>query len=294
MNLVKPQILSQGDTIEIIAPAGQVEYDQIMTAKNYFESKGFRVKLGEHIFDMDRYLAGVDEARVQDLHNAFLDEEVKGIICARGGYGAIRLIKMIDFEIIRSNPKFFCGYSDITALSAMFLKHSGLITFSGPMAQSDFNTYEPQGLTEESFFKALEGIPQNYYYNTIYKTGHAEGITFGGNLSTLVSLCGIDFIPDKDFIFFAEDINEPVYKLDKMFQQLINIKKFRQNIKGIAFGEFIGVDDEHWLEQLLKEVASLLDVPAYGGFSFTHGPAKQTIPFGACAKLKSNGNLILL
>ena len=291
MNLVKPRILAEGDTIAIIAPSGPVEYDQIMLAKSYFETKGFKIKLGSHIFETDRYLAGEDKARVEDLHSAFLDEEVNGIICARGGYGAIRLIKMIDFEVIRRHPKFFCGYSDITALSAMFLKHSDLITFSGPMAQSDFNTYEPQGLTEESFFKALRGIPQEYYYNKIYKAGQAEGIIFGGNLSTLVSLCGIDFIPERDFIFFVEDVNEPVYKLDKMFQQLINMKQFRKNIKGIAFGEFTGVDDEQWLELLLAEVASTLDVPAYGGFSFTHGEAKQTIPYGAYAKL--DGNIII-
>jgi len=291
MNLVKPPILSDGDTIEIIAPSGAVEYDQIMLAKDYFENKGFRVKLGANLFKTNSYLAGTDEERVGDLHEAFLDKDVNAIICARGGYGAIRLIKLIDFELIRRNPKIFCGYSDITALSAMFMKYSDLITFSGPMAQSDFNTSEPDSFTEESFFNALKGRPQEYCSKTTFVEGIANGITFGGNLSTIVSLCGIDFIPDEDFIFFVEDVNEPVYKLDKMFNQLINIKKFRQNIKGIAFGEFTGADDEEWLENLIKEVAYTMNVPSYGGFAFTHGISKQTVPYGAYAKL--DGNLII-
>lgn len=291
MNLVKPAILSSGDTIAIVAPAGIVEYEQIMLAKTYFENKGYKVKLGKNIFNDDRYFAGNDMARVEDLHDAFLDDEVKAIVCARGGYGTIRLIKYIDFDIIRRHPKIFCGYSDITALSAMFLKHSDLITFSGPMAQSDFNTSCPDGITEKSFFNVLQGGYEEYCSVTTIKEGCAEGITFGGNLSTLVSLCGIDFIPDEEFIFFVEDVNEPVYKLDKMFNQLINIKKFRQNVRGIAFGEFIGVDDETWLNKLFVEVADILQVPAYGGFLFTHGDKKQTIPYGAYAKL--DGNLII-
>ncbi len=285
MNLVKPPILSVGDTVAIIAPAGVVEYELIMSAKKYFESKGFKVKLGKNIICNNRYFAGTDEERVEDVHDAFLDDDVKAIVCARGGYGTIRLIKYIDFELIRRHPKIFCGYSDITALSAMFLKHSDLITYSGPMAQSDFSSGIPDELTEYSFFNVLKGGYEEYFSKTTFKEGVAEGITFGGNLSTLVSLCGIDFIPDEGFIFFVEDINEPVYKLDKMFNQLINIKKFRENIRGIAFGEFLGVDDSFWLEELQKEVTDILNVPSYGGFSFTHGDSKQTIPYGARAIL---------
>lgn len=285
MNLLKPNPLHKGDTIAIIAPSGAVEFEPIMRAKKYFENMGYRVKLGKNIFASERYLAGDDSKRAEDLHCAFADEEVKAIVCARGGYGAIRLIKLIDFEIIRSNPKIFCGYSDVTALSAMFLKHADLITYSSPMAASDFSCLAPNHLTEKSFFKVLSGENDFYMSKDTYIEGKAEGITFGGNLSTLVSLCGIDFIPDEGFIFFAEDVNEPVYKLDKMLNQLINIKKFRKNIQGIAFGEFTGVDDDKWLQELLIETANILNVPAYGGFKFTHAEEKQTLPYGAYALL---------
>ena len=291
MNLIKPNPLKQGDTIAIIAPSGPVEFEPVSRAKRYFEEKGYRVKLGEHLFDADRYLAGSDEARVEDLHNAFADKEINAIICARGGYGAIRLIKLIDFELIKNNPKIFCGYSDVTLLSALFLKYANLITYSSPMAVSDFANDSVDEVTEASFFKVLGGEKDFYMSKTTYSPGKAEGIIWGGNLSTVVSLCGIDFIPDQDFIFFAEDVNEPVYKLDKMLNQLINIKKFRNNIKGIAFGEFTGTDDEEWLTALLQEASNILGVPSYGGFKFTHSCEKQTLPYGGYAVLDGTINI---
>lgn len=279
MNLIKPPYLNEGDTVAIIAPAGEVIYDEIIRAQAYLERHNLRVKLGKNVFKSCRYMAGTDEERVDDLHEAFLDKSVNAIICARGGYGSIRLIKHIDFDIIRRNPKIFCGYSDITALSLMFAKHSDLITFSGPMAQSDFN--DVTDFTAKSFLNVLSGGCEEYLSTITYSHGMSEGILWGGNLSTIVSLCGIDFIPDEDFIFFAEDLNEAPYRIDKMLNQLINMKEFRKHCKGIAFGEFLDCGDEKWLEEIFTETAQILDVPAYGGFKFTHAADKQTIPIGA-------------
>ena len=284
MNLIKPPYLKEGDTISIIAPAGVVEYDEIMKAKNYFEGFGFRVKIGEHTFNSFRNMAGRDEERVLDLHEAFFDSEVNAIVCARGGYGSIRLIKLIDFEIIRRNPKIFCGFSDISALSIMFAKHADLITFSGPMAQSDFNSISE--FTEKSFFNVLSGGEEEYFSKKMFREGNAQGLIWGGNLSTVVSLCGIDFIPDEDLIFFTEDLNEPEYKIDKMMNQLVNIKEFRAHCKGIACGEFLDCGDEKWLEDIFTETAELLNVPAYGGFMFSHAADKQTVPVGALGILQ--------
>ena len=119
MNLIKPKKLKKGDTIAIIATSGNVNIEKIKEGVKYFHEKGFNVKLGKNIEKTDKYMAGSDIERLEDLHNAFADEEVNAIICARGGYGAIRLIDKIDYSIIQNNPKIFCGYSDITALSAM-------------------------------------------------------------------------------------------------------------------------------------------------------------------------------
>ena len=288
MKLIKPENLKSGDTIAIIAPAGAVQYEEIMRAKDYFENLGYKIIFGEHLFETDRYFAGNDKKRAEDLHNAFLNKEVNAILCARGGYGCLRLLKYIDFDIIKNNPKIFCGYSDITVLSLMFLKHAGLITYSGPMAQSDYNTECPEPLTEKSFFNVLRGNSEEYSSTEVIKSGKTEGIIWGGNLSSIVSLCGIDFIPDEDFILFLEDVNEPAYNIDKMLTQLCNIKEFRTRIKGIAFGEFAGCDNEVWLKEIFEETAELLDVPAYSGFKFSHNALKQTIPIGLKGVLDGN------
>lgn len=278
MNLIKPPYLNEGDTIAIIAPAGAVEYDEIIKAQVYFERHNLRVKLGKNIFKSNRYMAGTDEERVADLHDAFLDDSVNAIVCARGGYGSIRLIKSIDFDLIRRHPKIFCGFSDITALSLMMAKYSDLITFSGPMAQSDFNDITE--FTEKSFFNVLSGGFEEYFSTYTIQSGNTEGMIWGGNLSTIVSLCGIDFILEEDFILFVEDLNESAYKIDKMLNQLINMKEFRLHCKGILFGEFLDCGDESWIREIFEEVVSILDVPAYGGFKLTHAKDKQTIPIG--------------
>lgn len=289
MNLIKPKKLKKGDTIAIIATSGNVNIEKIQKGIEYFQNKGYKIKLGKNIEKSFRYMAGTDEERLEDLHNAFLDKEIDAIICARGGYGAIRLIDKIDYSIVKNNPKIFCGYSDITALSSMFLTKANLITFSGPMVQSDFShNREINKFTEESFFDTVTQNNCQIRPNNLitYKNGDAEGILWGGNLATIVSLCGKDFIPDREFIFFAEDLNEPVYKIDKYFRQLLNIQKFRKNIQAIILGDFLDIDNSKWLEDLFKEIAKELDIPTVGGFPISHTESKATIPYGGYAKLK--------
>ncbi len=290
MNLIKPNKLQPGDTIGIIAPAGEVNMEKILNSKKYFEQHGFKVKFGSNIDKCINYLAGTDEERAQDINNAFADSEIKAIICARGGYGTIRLIDNVDFKLIKSNPKIFCGYSDITALSALMLKNSGLITFSGAMAQSDFSSSNINSFTESHFFNALYGnnIILNAASPVIYNPGTADGILFGGNLSTLASLCGTDFIPDKKFIFFAEDLNEPVYKIDRYFTQLLNIDVFRKNISAIVLGDFLDIDNQNYFDDLFKLLSKELNIPIISRFPITHAREKVTIPYGAEAKLTNS------
>ncbi len=282
MNLIKPKKLEKGDTISIIAPSGGVESDEnLLRATAYLKSLGYNIKWGKNVLKTNKYLAGTDNERLEDLHNAFKDKGINAIIALRGGYGAIRLINKIDYNLIKQNPKIFAGYSDITGLSAMLLKHSGLITYSAPMINGDFGIKSKDKFTIDNFFKTVATTKkQEIKAQTILKEGKASGITFGGNLATLVSLCGLDFIPNQKFIFFAEDLNEPVYKLDKMFTQLLNIEEFRKNISGIVFGEFLDIDNDEWLNSLQKEIVQELKVPAISGLKITHAREKLTIPIG--------------
>ena len=284
-------------TIGIIALSGACDKEKVLNAKKFFESNGFNVKLSENIFDKDRYLAGSDENKLEELHKFFSDSEIDVIMCARGGYGAIRLINNIDYDLIKKNPKIFCGFSDVTALLLMIYKKTGMVVYHGPMATSDFGdepySLKGRGDTYTCFLDAIKGEKLQFQGNKIYKDASAQGIIWGGNLATVVSLCGLDFIPNEDFIFFTEDLNEPVYKIDKMFQQLINIEKFKQYCKGIVLGDFLDCGNEEWLQEYFKELAQKLEIPIVGGFKITHEREKITVPIGRQAKLAGNKLVIL-
>lgn len=290
MNLIKPKKLNLNDKIGIIAPAGAVDSEvQALKAKEFFENLGYKIVFGKNIFNKKNYLAGTDAEKLEDLHNFFLDPEIKAIFCLRGGYGSIRLINKINYNLIKNNPKIFAGYSDITALCTMFLKRAGLITYHAPMFQSDFGVEKVSEFTLNHFLEVIsEDKKQILKAEKIYKQGSASGITFGGNLSTIVSLCGVDFIPNEEFIFFTEDINEPAYKIDKMFRQLLNIDKFRQNLKGLILGDFTGIDNKKYLDDLFKELSLELNIPILSGFKITHEKDKITVPIGEIAKIQGD------
>lgn len=275
-------MIKQGDTIGIVALAGKCEPQLIQQAVKNIEALGFKVKLSKNIFYSNNYLAGSDEDKINELHRFFLDPDVKLILNARGGYGSIRLIENINYSLIKANPKPFCGFSDITALLLMFYKKCGLVTYHSPMLSSDFVNIND--FTKDNFFKAINGESLEFVGTKIYKAGVVKGILWGGNLATVVSLCGQDFIPDDDFIFFVEDLNEPVYKIDKMFTQLFNIEDFRKKCKAIILGDFLNVDNEEWLDAFFAS----FNLPTVGGYKITHNEEKITLPIGKLATLENN------
>lgn len=278
-------------TIGIIALSGVIDKEKLNFAINNLKSLGYNVKLSKNIFDTNRYLAGNDKDKVEELEKFFLDPKIDIIMTARGGYGAIRLIDKIDYNILKNHPKIFTGFSDVTALLLMIYKKTGMVTYHGLMATPDFGfDCEIDEFSFRQFQAAINDEELNLEGNKIYRDGAAEGIIWGGNLATLVSLCGTDFIPNEDFIFFAEDLNEPVYKIDKMFTQLFNIKEFKKYCKGIVLGDFLDCGNEKWLEEFFVELSGIHQIPIVGGFKITHNRKKITIPIGKKAIL-SGANL---
>ena len=268
-------------TIGIIALSGVIDKEKLNFAINNLKSLGYNVKLSKNIFDTNRYLAGNDKDKVEELEKFFLDPKIDIIMAARGGYGAIRLIDKIDYNILKNHPKIFTGFSDVTALLLMIYKKIGMVTYHGLMATPDFGfDCEIDEFSFQNFQAAINGEELNFEGNKIYRDGTAEGIIWGGNLATLVSLCGTDFIPNEDFIFFAEDLNEPVYKIDKMFTQLFNIKEFKKYCKGIVLGDFLDCGNEKWLEEFFVEFSEIHQIPIVDGFKITHNRKKITIPIG--------------
>lgn len=275
-------------TIGIIALSGDVDKNKLELAVINLENLGFNVVLSKNIFDKKRYLAGDDDTKLKALYDFVQNPDIDLIMSARGGYGLIRLVNKIDYSIIKNNPKPFVGFSDFTALLLLIYKNTGMITYHGPMACTDFGEENYSKFTYESFVKAINNESLMFEGSKIYKSGFAKGVIWGGNLATVASLCALDFIPNEDFIFFAEDLNEPVYKIDKMFTQLFNIETFRKYCKGIVLGDFLDVDNQKWLEELFHE----FPVPTVGGFKITHNNEKITIPIGAKAVL-SDQTLII-
>ena len=237
MKITVPQKLKQGDTIGIIAPAGVItDKNALERGISYLKNLGFNIKLSDFVYERDRYLAGSDDIRAAQINNFFADDSVDAIICARGGYGSIRILDKIDYSLIKKNPKIFAGFSDITALQLMIYKKTGLVTYSAPMICSDFGQECVNDYTMLNFFNiVMKNFSQKFDGYSIQDNKKVEGILWGGNLSSLVSLCGLDFLPKQSFIFFIEDLNEPVYKIDRMLQQLLNIKDFRHLVTYALF-----------------------------------------------------------
>ena len=281
-NIFAPK-LKKGDTIGFLCVSGDIkDYSRLENAKKLFENRGYRVLISDTTKTHKNYLCANDSERAEALNNFFADESINAIIACRGGYGAIRILDKIDYDVIKNNPKIFCGYSDITALQLIIYKKTGLVSYNAPMIYSDFGL-DFDEYTVENFFGTLtQGIkeicldkPQIFY------PGTTTGILWGGNLSTVQSLCGLDFIPDDKFVFAAEDINEPSYKIDKMFTQLLNIFQFKNNLSGIILGDFSGIDNEDYFYDFIKELASDLKIPFASGLKFGHEKQKLTFPIGA-------------
>lgn len=285
-----PAKLKKNDTIGLLSVSGDIqEYQYIENAINYFQSCGFKTVVSKNITAKKNYLSGDDNIRADALNGFFADDSINAIVCARGGYGAIRLLDKIDYESIKKHPKIFCGYSDITALQLMIYKKANLVTYNAPMAYSDFGRGTTD-FTKQSFWNVLKnGITKiKIEKPKVYQSGKVKSTLWGGNLSTIQSLCGQDFIPDKDFIFITEDINEPVYKIDKMFTQLFNINQFKNNIKGLVLGDFSGIDNEEYFIDFLSDVSSELNIPIIGGLKFGHEDDKLTFPIGTKVELDTD------
>ena len=295
MEQIKPKKLKKGDTIGILAVSGRIkEPEKIHNCSKFFNELGYKTLISDTCYSSHRYMAGNnDDECINALHSFFLNDDINAIICARGGYGTLRLINKINWNIVRNNPKIFAGYSDITVLLSLMYKKCGLITFHSAMANGDFGS-EIEEYTKDSFFNTLSGKTNviNAQFPKVYYEGIARGIIWGGNLASLVSLCGTDFIPDEDIILFLEDLNEPVYKTDKMLTQLFNIDKIRNKVKGIAFGEFKDIDNRYFLDQLFKELANDLKIPIADGFKMTHNKVKDTIPYGIKVNFDSQNGKI--
>jgi muramoyltetrapeptide carboxypeptidase len=305
MNIIKPEKLKQGEVIGMISPSSPVsDRGKLDAGVSYFEKMGYRVKVGKNVMKERGYLAGTDEERVEDIHNMFLNEDVKLIICLRGGYGASRLLDKIDYGIIKNNPKIFCGYSDITVLQNAFFHKTGLVTFAGPMAGVDFYK-DISEFTAENFWKSVtssEPIKVNYPGKerlSSYRRGIAEGRLIGGNLSLFSSLIGTEYLPvAEDTILLLEEVGEAPYRIDRMLNQL-RLSGYLGKINGMILASFTDCieTDPQRKSLTLKEVLgdyfiNNLNVPVVYNLNHGHVNNNLTIPIGVRVRINGNNSSV--
>jgi muramoyltetrapeptide carboxypeptidase len=293
--MIKPERLKKGDTVAVIAPASPPNKKNLVRGLKFINELGLNYKLGKSVYHEYGYLAGNDDERLADLQEMFLDEDVKGIFCAGGGYGTARIASSIDYEVIRNNPKVFWGYSDITFLHTAIRQKTGLVTFHGPMLASDIGKEDANQLSKDYFQQLFE--PNELRYSEeispleVRVDGTAEGILVGGNLSLLSSSMGTQYeIDTKGKILLIEDINEEPRAVDRMLNQLYMAGKL-QETAGILVGDFNNCVPERELslslEEVLEHYIKLSCRPALNGFKMGHCSPHFSVPFGTSAKMNT-------
>ena len=290
-----PKFLAKRDTIGLIAPSGPLRNIKIEEIKYELNKLGYEVKIGKSCYlSYKGYLSGRDEDRALDLEKMFLDKDVDAIMCVRGGYGCARILDLIDFTIIRDNPKIFIGFSDITALHIAINQICDLVTYHGIMAASikKWDCFTYSSLINALNFKdeLILKNPCNEKLISIYD-GSCEGKLIGGNLSLIVSTLGTKYeIDTKDKILFIEEIGEFTYKIDRMLNHLQMAGKFK-DCKGIIFGEFTdcnkAFDNDDEILNLFQEIAIKNKKPTICNLKSGHCIPMVSIPLNMICQMNS-------
>jgi muramoyltetrapeptide carboxypeptidase len=293
---VKPPALRKGDAIGIVAPASSFKRDEFEAGCQALRQMGYNLVYDEFIFECDLYFAGSAERRAREIEAMFLRDDVKAILCARGGYGSNYLLPMLDVKRLAAKPKIFVGYSDLTSLLTYFCDAAGLVTFHGPMVAKDFA--KPDGVDLESWQNALSGV-ENWQLAfgsgsevkaLAQGKGMAEGVLYGGCLSMLVASLGTPYeIQTDGTILFIEDVAAKPYQIDRMLMHLKLAGKFA-GVRGIIFGEMLDCiqtqKQGYTLEEVVMRVVGDLGVPVAYGLRSGHVSRQNiTLPLGVRAAL---------
>lgn len=292
LQLVKPPALSSGDSVGIVAPASSIRRSDLEAGCEALRQAGYRPFYFDSIFDRDLYFAGSAERRARELEEMFQRDDVRAIICARGGYGANYLLNRLDFDKIASHPKIFVGYSDLTSLLTYFSDELSLVTFHGPMAAKDWN--HDGGVDVSSWQAALSqtspwDVPLNSEATGLVD-GDAQGILYGGCLSILVASLGTPYqIKTAGKILFLEDLAAKPYQIDRMLMQL-KLGGHLDEVKGILFGEMLDCRQtqiqNYTLQDVILRVVGDLGIPVAFGVKSGHvSSGNITLPFGIQADL---------
>ena len=298
---VRPSALRPGDTVILLSPAGPTTAERVARGLELLTGWGLKPVLGPNAFARQGYLAGGDELRAADLNAAFADPAVRGIVCTRGGYGAQRVVDMIDMSLVRADPKMVAGFSDITALHFALWRGARLAGVHGLMAAAAWHDEAAPPASAESLRRALMttdpvtvcAAPGAETFG-VRVPGVARGPLFGGNLCLVTASLGTPDMPDlTGAILLIEEVEEPPYKIDRMLTQLRRAGVLAR-VAGVAVGQFTNCADDWEVSaaDVLTERLGDLGVPVLGGLPIGHGVAPLTVPVGVPAVLDANAGTL--
>ena len=309
--LVRPPRLKAGDTIGLVSPS-QATYERTpyLVAAENLRALGFKVKEGKSVRARNGYFGGTDAERAADVNAMFADPEVNGIFPMTGGAGATRILHLLDYDLIRRQPKCLIGYSDITALLNAIQARTGMVTFHGPMAVSDWNEFsldyfqriliQGESVTLKNPMERGSVLTQVSDRTQTVRGGRARGRLLGGNLSVLNTLLGTPYLPDfRGAILFIEDVNEYIYRIDRMLAHL-RLAGVLGQLAGVVVGQFTKCEPGEGygrlpLEEVFDDYFKPLNVPVFYGGMIGHIKRKFTLPVGLEVDMDADaGTLTLL
>lgn len=296
---IRPRKLETGARIGIVSPAYWLEADRLQRAAGVFEAQGYELVMGKNTGLRVNKCAGSPIQRAEDIMAMFEDSSIDAIICARGGYGVNRVLPLLDYDIIRANPKIFVGYSDITGLLSSIAQKSGLITFHGPM----LSTYGKQTIQYnlDVFHRVLSGQDKVIIESTVdsparcLSPGIASGPLWGGNLTLIMErLATNDQIDTAGSILLIEDIDEKLYAFERMMLHLKNSGSL-DSIKGLVVGEMLEMGDSptpfgKTADEIVLDVCGDLEVPIISNFPCGHGDYQATLPISHEVEIHADEN----
>ena len=289
--ILTPAFLKEEDTIGIISTARKISKEELEPSIQMIEQFGFKVLLGSHLFNQDHQFSGSDQERVNDLHEMFLNSKIKAVLMARGGYGTVRLLSLIDRKIIENNPKWLIGYSDVTVLHSYFHQVLNIQTLHATMP-INLSAYNSEDLPVQSLFNFLKGEGLTYQVpsSSLDRCGEAEGVLVGGNLSILYSLRGTLADIDTDGkILFIEDLDEYLYHIDRMMMNLKLGGKL-DKLKALIVGGMSDMNDNtipfgKSAKTIIHDAVEEFNYPVLFDFPAGHQHDNLALPLGQKVKL---------
>lgn len=308
--VVKPKRLKKGDLVGFVNPAGAMfDPDGAEVAREAMAALGLRAVFGDHLFDRYGYLAGRDRDRAADINRFFADSSVSAVLALRGGWGCNRLLPFLDYDVIGNNPKIVMGMSDITGLLVGIHAKTGLVDFYGPTggsSWSEFTTdnarrvlFDGEKITMSNKAGSDDRLVQVKNRVLTITGGTARGRLLGGNLTVLTAMMGSDYLPDfEGSILFLEDLNEQIYRVDRMLTQL-SLAGVLDKVAGVVFGDCKNCDPGSGygsltLMEVLTDHFGPLGVPAWYGSMIGHIADKFTMPLGVEAEIDADAGTIKL